>query len=89
MKDMGVRADDDTLRFYCIPFCDLNEPKLLIPRIQAVGYSVKELLTPAMAVLLSQNRVNDARKLSTFYEKKSICKLILFLFKWTTTVMLK
>lgn len=72
MKDIGVTADDDTLRFYCIPFCDLNEPKLLIPRIQAVGYSVKELLTPTLAVLLSQSRLNDAQKLSKFLHEKRV-----------------
>lgn len=64
MHEMKIKVDSETLENYCLPFCDLSNPKDLLLRIQSLGYTVKELLTPIIAVLLHNNRIVDAQKLS-------------------------
>lgn len=63
MNEMNTKADAETLEFYCLPFCDLSDPKNILMRIQSLCYTTKELLTPIIAVLLYNSRVVEGRKL--------------------------
>lgn len=63
MCSLKVKADSETFERYCLPFCDLTDPKLLLAKIQDIGYTVKELLTPILVALLYNNNLNEAGKL--------------------------
>lgn len=66
MLDWNVKLDLDTLEFYCIPFCDTTNPQLLITRLQSLGFSIKELLTPLLGFLLKESRITDAQELCKY-----------------------
>lgn len=70
MHDMGVKADLETLEQYSLTFCNLTEPELLIKKLQNIGYTVKEVLTPILCVLLSQQELQKAQNLCRFSKKK-------------------
>lgn len=66
MFDSGVKADMETLEQYCLPFCNLSEPKLLIKKLQDIGYTVKSVLTPVLLVLILQQELETARNLCKY-----------------------
>lgn len=63
-----VKADAETLELYCLHFCDLTNPEALISRLVSVGYTVKEVLSPVIVILLSQGETKKAKELS-----KKVC----------------
>lgn len=63
MYDLNVKADMETLENYCLPFCNLLEPELLLKKLQEIGYTVKEVLTPVLVTLLSQQKLQEAQDL--------------------------
>lgn len=69
MHEMKINADAETLQYYCLPFCDLTNPKDLLLRIQSLGYTVRELLTAITAVLLNKNRIVEAQTLCKYSSK--------------------
>ncbi|KAF2901912.1 hypothetical protein ILUMI_04268 [Ignelater luminosus] len=72
MLDWNVKMDLDTLEFYCLPYCDTMNPQLLITRLQNLGFSIKELLTPFLGFLLKESRIKDAQELYKAYDNVSI-----------------
>lgn len=66
MKELNVKLDEDTWEYYCISLFDLTNPKELILRLQSLGFTVRELLSPVIATLLRQNRVIHARNLCKY-----------------------
>lgn len=67
MYKLGVKADMETLEQYSLTFCNLSEPELLIKKLQDIGYTVKDVLTSVLVVLLSQQQLQEAQ---------SLCKII-------------
>lgn len=63
MFSLGIKADMETLEHYCLPFCNLSEPTLLVTKLQDIGYTVKEILTPVLIVLVSQQDLQRAQDL--------------------------
>lgn len=63
MNSLGVKGDMETLEQYALNYCDLSEPQLLIKKLQDIGYTVKEVLTPIIVVLLLQKDLQKAKNL--------------------------
>ncbi|XP_023011712.2 leucine-rich PPR motif-containing protein, mitochondrial isoform X1 [Leptinotarsa decemlineata] len=68
MIKMNVRPDSDTLEYYVLPFCNLDNAKHLIQKLVNLGFSVKQLLTSVLLVLLQYGKVKDAANLCNFYK---------------------
>lgn len=66
MFSLGVKANMETFEHYCLPFCNLVEPTLLIAKLQDIGYTVKETLTPVLVTLLSQQELQKAQDLCKY-----------------------
>lgn len=67
MIEKGVKPDYETLELHIIPFCQLNDTKLFVLKLENLGFTVKEILSPLISVLLHQNRVKEAVKLCNSY----------------------
>lgn len=63
MHNLGVKANMETLEQYSLTFCNLSEPDLLIKKLQNIGYTVKEVLTPVICCLLSQQELKKVQNL--------------------------
>lgn len=68
IKKMGVNIDDETWNTYIFPHCDLNDYTQLIANLKREGFTVKDILTPILVVLMKQGRLNTA---------VNVCKLLL------------
>lgn len=76
MFSLGVKANMETFEHYCLPFCNLTEPKLLFTKLQDIGYTVKETLTPVLIALLDQEELQKAQDL---------CEYMYFMYRTTKT----
>ncbi|KAK4881374.1 hypothetical protein RN001_004693 [Aquatica leii] len=87
MIEMEVRPDVDTLEYYCMHLCDTSDPKQLIMRLQNLGLSMREILTPLLAYLLRLNKIEAACGLSQAYNTEiSTERLVKPLIKaWVST----
>ncbi|KAK5650801.1 hypothetical protein RI129_001830 [Pyrocoelia pectoralis] len=65
MLKMNVRPDIDTLQYYCLHLCDSKDPQQLLLRLQKLGLTVREILTPLLSFLIKQDRVISAINLCT------------------------
>ncbi|XP_066248718.1 leucine-rich PPR motif-containing protein, mitochondrial isoform X2 [Euwallacea similis] len=67
IKDYNVKLDSESLEFYIIPHCDLTNLKLLLLKLQEAGFTVREIISPLIAVLLKSNKTKWAADLSAQY----------------------
>lgn len=63
----NVKIDSETLLCYCLPFFDLSHPKSVVQKYQALGFTVKEVLSPLIAVLLQKGEISKAAQLCCKY----------------------
>lgn len=63
----GVKVDLETLWRYCLPSCDLSNPKSLVQKYQVLGFTVKEILSPLIVVLLQKGDIGRAAQLCCKY----------------------
>uniref|UniRef100_A0A1Y1KWA2 Pentacotripeptide-repeat region of PRORP domain-containing protein n=6 Tax=Photinus pyralis TaxID=7054 RepID=A0A1Y1KWA2_PHOPY len=68
MLKMNVRPDGDTLEYYCIHFCDTEDPHQLLVRLHKLGLTVREILTPLVSFLIKQSRIDLAVNLCHQYD---------------------
>ncbi|XP_066150797.1 leucine-rich PPR motif-containing protein, mitochondrial isoform X2 [Euwallacea fornicatus] len=68
IKDYNVKLDAESLEFYIIPHCDLTNIKLIIIKLQESGFTIREILSPLIAVLLKSNKTKWAADLSAQYK---------------------
>ncbi|XP_048517733.1 leucine-rich PPR motif-containing protein, mitochondrial isoform X2 [Dendroctonus ponderosae] len=67
IKEFNVNLDADTLEFYVLPNCDLSNCKLLLLKLENVGFTVHQILSPLLVVLLKQNETKMAAELCSLY----------------------
>ncbi|CAH0552880.1 unnamed protein product [Brassicogethes aeneus] len=65
--EYNVHLDSESLEWYVFRFCDLSQPKLIIKKMQTFDYTVKELLSPLVTVLLRNNKLIQAENLVKSY----------------------
>lgn len=63
---MNVGFDYETWEFYVLPFCSLDDYDLLITKLQKHGFSIKEVLSPLLSVLLKNNKIKQALNLCKY-----------------------
>ncbi|CAH1173550.1 unnamed protein product [Phaedon cochleariae] len=68
MLDKKIRPNHETLEYYVLPFCNLNDPHLLVDKIHKLGLTFKELLCPALIVLLQKGETKLAAALCDSYK---------------------
>ncbi|XP_050312939.1 leucine-rich PPR motif-containing protein, mitochondrial [Anthonomus grandis grandis] len=67
IKEFNVKLNAETLEHYILPYCDVANFKLLIIKLQAVGFTVKEIVSPLLGVLLQQKKTKRAADLCRNY----------------------
>lgn len=63
---MNVSFDHETWEYYVLPFCNLDEYDLLIPKLQKHGFSVMEVLSPLVSVLIKNKKLQHALKVCKY-----------------------
>lgn len=66
MKKMNVQFDFETWTCYVFPYCNLDDCKLLIKQFQSIGFTVKELLSPLLTVVIKNEQLNLALDLCKY-----------------------
>ncbi|KAF5305557.1 hypothetical protein FQA39_LY01648 [Lamprigera yunnana] len=67
MIEKDVRPDSDTLEFYSLYSCDTSNPQQLTSRLQVLGLTVREILTPLLGFLLKRSKTIEAANLCKLY----------------------
>ncbi|CAG9858530.1 unnamed protein product [Phyllotreta striolata] len=67
IHELGVKLDSDTLEYYILPFCNLDEIQILVDKLKNVGFTAKEVLTPLLIVLLKNDKEHTASKACGLY----------------------
>lgn len=67
MMEKNIKPDFETLESYIIPFCKIDNSKLFIYTFEKLGFTVKEVLSPLVCVLLNLNRVTEAENICRSY----------------------
>lgn len=66
MKKMNVQFDFETWSCYVLPYCNLDDCKLLIKQFQSIGFTVKELLSPLLTVVITSQNLKLALDLCKY-----------------------
>lgn len=65
MLELGVKPDAETFTQYIFPHSDLSTPEQLLVRMQSLGFTVREILTPLLADTLNKGNMENAEQLCT------------------------
>jgi hypothetical protein len=63
MRELKVTPDTDTLADYVLPHVSLDEPQMVVRKLQDYGLNISVVLTPLLAVLLKAGHIETAIKL--------------------------
>lgn len=72
MVDMGVNIDLETMHKYVFPFCNFDNPKLIIKKLNNLNITVKEAVNALLIVLLQSNKLKQAADLCKFSRQVSL-----------------
>lgn len=66
MVEMGVNIDLETMHIYVLPFCNLDDPKLIIKKLNKLNVTVKGAANALLIVLLQNNKIKEAEDMCKF-----------------------
>ncbi|CAG9769248.1 unnamed protein product [Ceutorhynchus assimilis] len=67
IKELNIKVDRETLENYVMPYCDLSNMNLLMLKLQDAGFTVREILSPLLLVLLKLKKTKKAAELCRHY----------------------
>ncbi|XP_072390248.1 leucine-rich PPR motif-containing protein, mitochondrial [Diabrotica undecimpunctata] len=68
VKKLGVQVDTDTVEYYILPFCNLEDVKSVVEKMKKEGFTVVSVLGPLVRVLLKGNKIKKAAELCEHYK---------------------
>lgn len=70
MKKLNVQCDFESWAYYIFPYCNLDNCKILITKLQNHGYTLKDILSPLLTVLVKNKKLTSALDLCKYVSIK-------------------